>query len=132
MQIFLGYLLAVNAGTLVLAVIDTRLAALRRGNVPEGLLLVLSLGGGAIGALLAQLLTGHKQFKAEYCASLTLIVFLQAGAVAAILSERLREEAWGLYEQVALHLAPEEDDVPEDVTHVSQDPPMPRRFGPGS
>lgn len=132
MQFLLGYLFVVNAITLVLAACDTWLALRRRRHVPEGLLLALSLGGGAIGALLAQLLTGHKQLKAEYCASLTLIVFLQAGAVAAILSERLREEVWGIYQQVALSLAPVEEEVPEEVTHVSQEPPMPRRFGPGS
>ena len=132
MQILLGYLLAINTIALVLAILDERRLARKLGRIPERALLALSLAGGAVGALLAQVLTGHKRMNHDYCASLTLIVFLQAGVVAALWSETVRVETQALYERVAMSFVPAEEEEATDGTHVSSEPVMPRRFGPGS
>ncbi|MEO1537131.1 MAG: DUF1294 domain-containing protein [Pseudomonadota bacterium] len=127
------YGLAINAFALVLCIFDKGFAVYNRKRVPEGFLLFLAFIGGAVGAKLAQILTGHKSLKIDFCASLSLIVFLQLGFAAAIWSETVRESANDLYQRFAVLLDDEAEETrAERVTRVSKDAAMPRRFGPGS
>ncbi len=131
-QMFLMYLLAINVITLVVSIVDKGFAVYKRRRVPEGLMLTMSFIGGAPGALTARVLTGHKRLKVDYCASLTLIVLLQAGIVAAIWSQTVRAETFSLYERFASTFEGGGAEEAQDITHVSRDRGMPRRFGPGS
>lgn len=131
-QIFLTYVLVINLFTLVVSIMDKGFAVYRRQRVPEGLMLAMSFFGGAAGALLARSLTGHKRLKADYCASLTLIVLLQAGVAVAIWSETARTETFAFYERLAAHFEQDEVSEADDPTNISGEPAMPRRFGPGS
>lgn len=125
----LPYLLAINLATLAVSIMDKGFAVYAKPRVPEKLLLGMSFFGGAIGALLAQFLTGHKRLKVNFRASLMLIAFLQASAVAAIWSETVRTEFREVYESAFSGRSQEE---PRRIMTVSRDREMPRRFGPGS
>lgn len=129
-EAFLIYVIVVNLVTAFLSVLDKGFAVYDRRRIPEGLLLTLSFAGGAAGAKLVQILTGHKTLKTDFCASLSLIAFLQLGTAAAVWSETVRAQASGVYERLALF----EDSGAEAVrvTPVSEENAMPRRFGPGS
>lgn len=129
MQTILTFFVAINLATLAMSILDKGFAVYGKRRVPEGLLLTMAFFGGALGAKLAQILTGHKRLKTDFCASLTLIAFLQLGAAAAVWSEKVRFEADDGFESV---FARSGQDEPKGVTRVSRDREMPRRFGPGS
>ncbi len=128
-QTILLYFLAINLVTLAMSIMDKGFAVYDKRRVPENLLLGMSFIGGAVGAKTAQLMTGHKKLKADFCASLTLIAFLQLGAAAAIWSETVRSETRKAYDGL---FASFEQEEAQGITRVSRDRAMPRRFGPGS
>lgn len=120
----LWYFIAVNLLTLVVSVADKGFAVYDKRRVPERVLLSLAFAGGAAGSKLAQIVCGHKRLKTDYCASLSLIAFLQLGAAAAIWSETVRDEASSFYRSALLALV--------GYDEAEDEPTMPRRFGPGS
>lgn len=128
---FLQYLLALNAATFALSILDKGFAVYDRRRIPEGVLLTLSFFGGAIGAKLAQLLSGHKRLKVDFCNSLTLIALLQLGVGLAIWSHHVRPGADDFYDRLSLTWSSSDDET-QDVRHVSDKASIPRRFGPGS
>lgn len=129
-QAFLIYVIAINLLTLIVSIVDKGCAVHNRQRVPEGLLLSLSFAGGAAGAKLAQILTGHKTLKTDFCVSLSLIAFLQLGLAAAVWSETARSGAVGFYERMA-RIEFREPEA-EAITPVAKENAMPKRFGPGS
>lgn len=134
-QTILLYLLAINAFALIVSIIDKGFAVYDKRRIPEGLLLALAFSGGAVGAKLAQIVSGHKRLKIEFSASLSLIAFLQLGLAAAIWAHQERAQVTELYERLALHTEdadPEAEAKAKGVTHVSDGTVLPRRFGPGS
>ncbi|KQZ06555.1 hypothetical protein ASD21_01000 [Caulobacter sp. Root1455] len=80
------YLAVLNLATFVIFGFDKAAAADRRSRVPERALLALAALGGSPGALLARPVFRHKTRKQPFSAWLTLIVFLQAATVAALLA----------------------------------------------
>lgn len=121
------YFAAINAVTFVVSIVDKGFAVYRKRRIPEKLLLALALVGGAVGSKAAQIVSGHKTLKVDFCASLNLIVFLQLGLAAAVWSEVVREDARTL----ASVFAGDEAEA-EEIELVSDEPVRPRRFGPGS
>lgn len=81
------YLGVLNLATFVIFGFDKAAAADKvnrgRSRVPERALLTLAALGGSPGALLARPVFRHKTRKQPFSAWLTLIVFVQAAAVAA-------------------------------------------------
>ncbi|MEM7718313.1 MAG: DUF1294 domain-containing protein [Pseudomonadota bacterium] len=128
---FLLYLLVINILTFVLSILDKGFAVYNRRRIPEGLLLTLSFVGGAIGAKLAQMISGHKKLKVDYRNSLALIALLQFGLGLAVWSHGVRPDTGQFYDRLSLSWLSNEEEA-RDVRHVSDGASMPRRFGPGS
>ncbi len=128
-ETILWYFVAINILTLTVSIMDKGFAVYDKRRVPENALLTMSFVGGAVGAKLAQIISGHKSLKIDFTASLSLIAFLQLSVALAFWSETVREEVSAAYERVAASF---EEEEAENVRHVSRDKELPRRFGPGS
>lgn len=128
-QTILIYFVAINLITLAVSIMDKGFAVYEKARIPEKLLLALSFSGGAAGAKLAQIISGHKRLKLDFCVSLSLIAFLQLGAAAAVWSHTVRMQTPDIYKEVRGHFQEEET---TSVRRVSKENAMPRRFGPGS
>ena len=106
--------------TLLLWLIDRALVR-RRVGVPEKWLLGLSLVGGALGAKLAQIVSGHKRARRDFTLNLHLIVFLHLGLASAV---------WAAQFTGAM-----EDGEGGVMAWMSKgddtETTLPRRFGPG-
>ena len=84
MIVFVAVFLAIiNLLTFGVFGLDKAAAVARRPRVPERALLTLAALGGGLGALLARPVFRHKTRKQPFGAWLTLIVFVQAAAIAA-------------------------------------------------
>lgn len=128
-QTILMYFAAINVVTLLVSILDKGLAVHRCRRIPERLLLTFSFLGGAAGAKLAQIVSGHKSLKVDFTASLSLIAFLQLGIAGAVWSESVRGGDDAILTQMAATL---EQDEAEEVQYVAEERAQPRRFGPGS
>ncbi len=121
-EMIITYFVAINVFTLIVSIIDKGFAVYKKRRVPENLLLALSFSGGAVGAKIAQIISGHKTLKLEFTVSLNLIAFLQLGMAAAVWSQQLHQDGIVVREVLLASFEKEEE----------MKPAIPRRFGPGS
>ena len=79
MEIVYGYLLLINAITLVIMLVDKRKAIKNKRRIPERRLLFLCAIGGSLGGYLAMHLFRHKTKHPKFYLSIPLMLLLQAG-----------------------------------------------------
>ncbi|MCV6593213.1 MAG: DUF1294 domain-containing protein [Silicimonas sp.] len=125
-ELLLIYFGTINLVTFLCALGDRLLARYGWFRVPEKALLALAWVGGSPAAKLVQILSGHKSLAMNYTTSLHLIVMLQVclslAVWGAVYTGRVKTEEATVLETWIGHVAQEEE----------EEPPKPKRFGPGS
>ena len=71
------YLILINVLTLIFMTVDKRNARTKRPRIPERILFLLALTGGAPGILMAMFCLRHKTKKARFCIGVPVILSLQ-------------------------------------------------------
>lgn len=120
-EFLLIYFAIINLVTLILSILDKVLVTRRIYGIPEGSLLAMSWMGGAVGAKLAQIVSGHKKLRVAFTVNLNLIIFLQVSAALAI---------WSY--QITSNMQDKNISMLESWMGKDDKPEGPRRFGPGS
>lgn len=83
-ELFVLYVVAINAATFAAFALDRHAAARRARRVPERRLLILAALGGSPGALVAQQALRHKTHKEPFRTRLWVIVGVQIAALALV------------------------------------------------